>query len=109
MEKFLKVTVSDQDYLINVNHILTVEQGSGAGTVDILYDIVGHSVTALSEVIGVTLTASTADDAAKVKEQIGSIVEAIEDALSTSWNRPSFVISPKYPVTSVAQVQKAWA
>ena len=43
------------------------------------------------------------------KEQIGSIVEAIEDALSTSWNRPIFSISPKYPVTSVAQVEKAWA
>jgi len=109
MEKFLKVTVSDQDYLINVNHILTVEQGTGTGAVDILYDIVGHSVTAVGEVIGVTLTASTADDTAKKKEQIGSIVEAIEDALATSWNRPIFSISPKYPVTSVAQVEKAWA
>ena len=109
MEKFLKVTVSDQDYLINVNHILTVEQGSGTGAVDILYDIVGHSATGASEVIGVTLAASSADDAAKVKEQINSIVEAIEDALATSWNRPIFSISPKYPVTSVAQVEKAWA
>ena len=109
MEKFLKVTVSDQDYLINVNHILTVEQGSGTGAVDILYDIVGHTATGVSEVIGVTLTASTADDTAKKKEQIGSIVEAIEDALSTSWNRPIFTISPKYPVTSVAQVEKQWA
>ena len=48
-------------------------------------------------------------DAAKVKEQINSIVEAIENALSTSWNRPSFVLEPKYPVTGIAQVQIQWA
>jgi len=109
MEKFLKVTVSDQDYLIKVNNILTVEQGSATGAVDVLYDIVGHTATGASEVIGVTLTASTADDAAKKKEQINSIVEAISDALSTSWNRPIFVLEPKYPITLVAQVEKGWA
>tara|TARA_R110000823_G_scaffold312285_1_gene438851 strand:- start:217 stop:546 length:330 start_codon:yes stop_codon:yes gene_type:complete len=109
MEKFLKVTLSSQDYLININHILTVEAGAGAGQVDILYDIVAHTADGAGDTIGVQLTASTADDAAKVKEQINSIVEAIENALSTSWNRPSFVLEPKYPVTGIAQVQIQWA
>ena len=109
MEKFLKVSLSDQDYLIKVNSILTVEQGSGTGEVDILYDIVAHTADGAGDTIGVQLVASTADDAAKKKEQINSIVEAIEDALSTSWNRPTYVLEPKYPITGINQVQIQWA
>jgi len=109
MEKFLKVSLSDQDYLIKVNSILTVEQGSGAGEVDILYDIVAHTADGAGDTIGVQLVAATADNTAKKKEQINSIVEAIEDALATSWNRPVFVLEPKYPITGINQIQLQWA
>ena len=33
----------------------------------------------------------------------------IENALSTSWTKPFYVLEPKYPITGVAQLQEAWA
>ena len=35
--------------------------------------------------------------------------DKFEDALSTSWNRPTFVLEPKYPVTGINQIQLQWA
>ena len=41
----------------------------------------------------------------KLKIQLNSIVDAIEDALCTSWTKPFFLLEPKYAITSVAQIE----
>ena len=108
MLKYLKIEISDVFYLIPIHSIITVEVGSDT-QVDILFNLAGHTATGAAEVLGVRLTATTASDAAKTKEQLNSIVDAIEEALSTSWTKPFYVLEPKYPVTGIAQLQEAWA
>ena len=109
MIKYLKIEISDVFYLIPINSIITVESGDASENVDLLFSIAGHTATGAAEVLGVQLQASTYDDAAKQKEQVNSIVNAIEDALSTAWSKPFFVLEPKYAITGVAQIQEAWA
>jgi|TARA_B100000900_G_scaffold398310_1_gene399548 hypothetical protein len=108
MVKYLKISLSDAHYLIPIHDIVTVEVGANT-KVDILFNLVGHSASGAAEVLGVELTATTASDAAKTKEQLNSIVDAIEEALSTSWTKPFYVLEPKYPITGIAQLQEAWA
>jgi len=108
MVKYLKISLSDQHYLIPAHSIVTCEVGSNT-EVDILFNLVGHTATGAAEVLGIRLTATTASDAAKTKEQLNSIVDEIENALSTSWTKPFYVLEPKYPITGVAQLQEAWA
>ena len=108
MVKYLKISLSDQHYLIPAHSIVTCEVASNT-EVDILFNLVGHTATGAAEVLGIRLTATTASDAAKTKEQLNSIVDAIEEALSTSWTKPFYVLEPKYPVTTIAQLQEAWA
>ena len=108
MVKFLKISLSDSHYLIPIHDIVTVEVGANT-KVDILFNLVGNSGAGAAEVLGVELTASTASDAAKTKEQLNSIVDDIENALSTSWTKPFYVLEPKYPITGIAQLQEAWA
>ena len=108
MLKYLKIEISDVFYLIPIHSIITVEVGSDT-QVDILFNLAGHTATGAAEVLGVRLTATTASDAAKTKEQANSIVNAIEDALSTAWTKPFYVLEPKYALTGVAQLQEAWA
>jgi len=108
MVKYLKISISDAHYLIPIHNIVTVEVGANT-QVDILFNLVGEIATGAAEVLGVRLTASTASDAAKTKEQLNSIVDAMEEALSTSWTKPFYVLEPKYPITGVAQLQEAWA
>ena len=43
MQKYLKITVSDLDYLIAASHVLTIERGSADTEVDILFDLVAHT------------------------------------------------------------------
>ena len=104
MEKFLKISLSDAYHLIPIKNILGVEVGAST-KVKILYNVVGHTATAASEVLGFEITATTASDAAKTKEQLNSIVDAIETALQTSWVKPYFVLEPKYVITGVAQIE----
>jgi len=108
MVKYLKITFSDAHYLIPIHNIVTVEAGSNT-QVDILFNIAGHTASGAAEVLGVRLTATTASDSAKTKEQVNSVIDAIEEALATSWTKPFYVLEPKYPVTAIAQLQEAWA
>ena len=77
MVKYLKISLSDAHYLIPIHDIVTVEVGANT-QVDILCNLVGHSATGAAEVLGVRLTATTAADAAKTKEQLNSIVDAMK-------------------------------
>jgi len=104
MEKFLKISLSDAYHLIPIKNILGIEVGVDT-KVNILYNAVGHRATGASEVLGFEITATTASDAAKTKEQLNSIVDAIEKALQTSWLNPYYVLEPKYAITGVAQIE----
>jgi len=104
MEKFLKISLSDAFHLIPIKNIIGVEVGANT-KVKILYGMVGHRATGASEVLGFEITATTAADAAKTKEQLNSIVDAIESALQTSWTNPYYTLSPKYAITAVAQIE----
>jgi hypothetical protein len=104
MEKFLKISLSGAYHLIPIKNILGIEVGVDT-KVNILYNSVGHRATGASEVLGVELVATTAADAAKTKEQLNSIVDAIEKALATSWLNPYFVLEPKFAITSIAQIE----
>ena len=109
MQKFLKITFSNQDYIIPVKDIVDVKIGSGNTEVQILTSTVGHHAAAGMQVLGYLLTATGSSDAAKNKEQINSIIEAISEALSTSWTKPMYTLSPKYALTSApAHLQQAW-
>lgn len=104
MEKFLKISLSDAYHLIPIKSILGVEVGADT-KVNILYNTVGHTATGASEVLGVEIVATTATNAAKTKEQLNSIVDAIEMALQTSWTNPFYVLQPKYVITAVNQIE----
>ena len=108
MMKYFKISVSDADHLIPIQSILGIEVGADT-EVDILYNVKGHGATGASEVLGVIITATTADDAAKTIEQVNSIVDAMEDALSTAWTKPFYVLEPKYAVTAIAQIEEEWS
>jgi hypothetical protein len=108
MVKFLKISLSDAYHLIPINNILGIEVGSSTEVL-ILSNAVGHTATGASEVLGYKITATTASDAAKTKEQLNSIVEAIEDALCTSWTNPTYLLEPKYAITAVAQIEEEWS
>ncbi len=108
MMKYLKISLSDASHLIPIQSVLGVEVGADT-EVKILYNVRGHGATGASEVLGVKITATTASDAAKTKEQLNSIVDAMEDALSTAWTKPIYVLEPKYAVTAIAQIEDVWA
>jgi len=108
MVKYLKMSVSDTDYLIPLQNMLGIELGANS-KVNILSSAVGHRATGVSEVLGYEITATTASDAAKTKEQLNSIVDAVEEALSTSWQSPYYELVPKYPITGVAQIEVEWS
>lgn len=104
MDKFLKISLDDAYHLVPIKNILGIEVGANT-KVNILYNSVGHTATGASEVLGVEITATTAADAAKTKEQLVSIVDAIEKALQTSWLNPFYVLEPKFAITGIAQIE----
>ena len=108
MLKFLKVEANGVDYVIPINRILGIEVGA-ATEVQILTDLVGHTSSGASQVLGYELVATTASDAAKTKEQLNSIVDEIETALKTSWQQPIYTLNPKYPITAVGQIEEEWS
>lgn len=110
MEKFLKITLGDAPFLIPVKSILHVEVGANT-SIQVLYNLVGFTATAASQVIGLEITATTATDAAKTKEQLTAFVNQIEAALTTSWTKPIFDITKKLPyaVTAISQIEEEWS
>ena len=108
MLKFLKVEVDGVDHIIPINSILGIEVGNDT-QVQILTNIKGHGATGASEVLGYQLVASGASDAAKTKEQLNSIVDEIENALSTAWTKPMYLLQPKYAITAVGQIEEEWS
>ena len=89
MEKFLKITLSDEPTL---------------------------NTTALrasndDEMLAFEITASTADTAAKTLTQLRSLADLIEEALTTSWTNPVMDITSRltYAPTAVAKVTIDWA
>jgi hypothetical protein len=108
MVKYLKISLSDAYHLIPINNILGVEVGANT-KVNILSNVTGHTATGASEVLGYEITATTAADAAKTKEQVNSIVAAIENAMATSWTSSTYLLEPKYAITGVAQIEVEWS
>jgi|TARA_R100000482_G_scaffold50866_2_gene18094 hypothetical protein len=107
MQKFLKVSHDGMGHLIPINNILGVEKPSGNTKVVIFMNSVGHRATGASEVLGYEITATTASDAAKTKEQLNKLIDLIGEALTTSWTNPVFDITARLPyaVTGIAQIE----
>ena len=108
MVKYLKISLSDAYHLIPIQSVLGIEVGANT-KVNIQSHQVGHTADAASQVLGYEITATTASDAAKTKEQLNSIVDAIENALQTSWTNPYYLLEPKYPITGIAQIEAEWS
>ena len=109
MQKYLKITVSDLDYLIAASHVLTIERGSADTEVDILFDLIAHTADGAGDTLGIRITASSIADLAGNKQQVGSIVNALESVLQQSWTNPFMTLTTKFPITGVAQIQKQFA
>lgn len=110
MEKFLKITLSDAPFIIPIKNILHVEVGADTH-IQVLYNTVGHTATTVSEVIGLQITATTASDAAKTKEQLTAFVDEMDLALKTAWNKPVYDITDALPyaVTAITQIEEEWS
>lgn len=111
MEKFLKITLSDAPFIIPIKDILYVEVGADTH-IQVLYNnAVGHTATGASEVLGLQITATTATDAAKTKEQLTAFVDEMELALKTAWNKPVYDITSALPyaVTAITQIEEEWS
>lgn len=110
MQKFLKITLSDAPFIIPIDKILHVEVGADTH-IQVLYNTVGHTATTISEVIGLQITATTASDTAKTKEQLTDFVTAIGKAMETSWNKAIYDITNELPyaVTAITQIEEEWS
>ena len=71
--------------------------------------MVGHRATGASEVIGYEITATTAADAAKTKEQLVDFVDKMEQVLATSWQKAVTELELVYPVTAIDQLEAEWS
>lgn len=111
MQKFLKVTHDGMPHLIPLDKLLGIEKPSGTGKVIVFVNSVGHRATGASEVLGYEITASSANDAAKTKEQLVKLAELIEDAYKLSWHKPVLDITAllPYAVTGIAQIEAEWS
>lgn len=110
MQKFLKITLSDAPFIIPVDKILGVEVGANTH-IQILMNTVGHRATGASEVLGYQVTATTASDAPKTKEQLTAFVDEMSKALQTDWKKPVYDITEKLPyaVTAISQIEEEWS
>ena len=110
MQKFLRLTISDAPTLIPVNNIVGIEVGANT-KIKIYLGLVGHRATGASEVIGYEITATTASDAAKTKEQLVSFANAVDNALQQPWTKPVIDIDSAltYPATAIAQIEDEWS
>ena len=110
MNKFLKITLSDEPTLIPITNIADIRHGADQKVYVIL------NTTALrasndDEMLAFEITASTADTAAKTLTQLRSLADLIEEALTTSWTNPVMDITSRltYAPTAVAKVTIDWA
>jgi hypothetical protein len=110
MQKFLRLTISDAPTLIPVNNIVGIEVGANT-KIKVYLGLVGHRATGASEVIGYEITATTASDAAKTKEQLVSFANAVDNALQQPWTKPVIDIDSAltYPATAIAQIEDEWS
>jgi hypothetical protein len=110
MEKFLKITLSNAPFLIPVKNILHIEVGADTH-IQVLYNAVGYGATGASEVLGLQITATTASDATKTKQQLTAFANLIEESLTLSWTRPVLDITSRLPyvVTAITQIEEEWS
>ena len=110
MVKYLKITFGDAPYLIPVNDIIAVEVGADT-EIKILLNSIGHRASGASEVLGYKITATTATNAAKTKEQLTSFVDVLEDSLQTAWTKPIYDMTGKLPyaITAIAQIEEEFS
>jgi len=111
MEKFLKLTLSDEPTLIKISQVMGVKIKGLSVNIQILLSPVGHTATGASEVLGYEIGATTASDATKQKEQLTAFVNEMERALSTNWQNPIFDITSRlpYPVTAITKIETEWS
>jgi len=106
MVKFLKATVSDQDYLIPCHKVLAVRTSSNT-KVDIVFDTPLQTSAAggAGEIAALQLVATTASDAAKTKVVVNEVIAAIGKALEHSWTEPIVSLGGlTYPLTAAAYI-----
>ena len=110
MNKFLKITLSDEPTLIPITNIADIRKGANQKVYVIL------NTTALrasndDEMLAFEITASTASDGPKTLTQLRSLADLIEEALTTSWTSPVMDITSRlaYAPTAVAKVTIDWA
>jgi hypothetical protein len=110
MEKFLKITLSDAPFLIPIKSILHIEVGADTN-IQVLYSNVGNAGSGASEVLGLQITATTATNAAKTKEQLTSFAALVEEALTLPWTKPVLDITSRLPyaVTAITQIEEEWS
>jgi hypothetical protein len=110
MEKFLKITLSNAPFLIPIKSILHIEVGADTH-IQVLYNTVGFRATGASEILGLQITATTATDATKTKEQLTAFANLIQEALTTSWTNPVLDITSRLPyaVTAITQIEEEWS
>jgi hypothetical protein len=108
MEKFLKITLSDEPTLIPISDVAGVRVGTNTKVYVLLNTISLNDAAA--EVLAFEITATTASDAAKTKAQLTSLANLIEEALTTSWTNPVMDITSRltYAPTAVARVVIDW-
>ena len=105
--KFFKITLSDAPTLIPLHKVIGVEVGANT-KIRIYLDLVGHRASESSQVIGYEITATTAADAAKTKEQLVDFVDKMEQVLATSWQKAVTELELVYPITAIDQLEAEW-
>jgi hypothetical protein len=107
MQKFLRITFGDEPFIIPVGAIVKVKRGSTSG-IKAFLNLTGHTTSGNTEVLGYKITASSADDLAKTKEQLTAFVNEMKAALESGWTNPIYDVKLPYPVTGVVAIQEVW-
>jgi len=99
----MKVTHSGMDFLIPVKEIIGVRATNNT-KVDILLNspLQTNAAAGAGEVAAIVLTASTASDAAKTKQQLNAFIAEVGNALETSWTNPIYDVTLPYAIDGVA-------
>jgi len=108
MNKFLKITFNNEPTLIPITDISGITRGA-ATKVNVLLNTVALNGAA-GEVLAFEITAATATTDDKTREQLTTLANLIEEALTTSWTNPVFDITARlpYPVSGILRKQFVW-